>query len=149
MTAYRLTAGLLRTYAVVFVVLGALVLGELPLGIGHVGHEQLRARQLGGVIAFVAVLGVGALILRAAAGLVGSADPATGDVARRLVLAILGPLLLFGTIGEVIDIAGTSSTGSNLIGLLILVLAGLPVALLATAGADRPDRVVRARRVRR
>jgi hypothetical protein len=44
-------------------------------------------------------------------------------------------VLVFGAIGEVIDLVGTSTAGSDLIGASILVAAAIPVGLLFTSSA--------------
>jgi hypothetical protein len=46
-------------------------------------------------------------------------------------------VLLLGSIGEVVDLVGTATTQSNLIGAAILVAAAVPIGLLSTRSARK------------
>ena len=52
-------------------------------------------------------------------------------------LVPLVAVLVCGSIGEIVDVVGTATTRSDLIGAAILVAAAVPVALLATGSARR------------
>ena len=78
---------------------------------------------------FVGVLGcVGAALLVG-----GAVRTWRGSFAWTLVPLLA--VLVFGSIGEVVDLVGTATTQSNLIGAAILVAAGVPVGLLCTGSA--------------
>lgn len=62
--------------------------------------------------------------------LVRSARRALREQAYLGIVAPLGLLLLFGSIGEIVDLFGRASGISDLVGAGILVLAAVPVALL-------------------
>lgn len=77
---------------------------------------------------------VGVLGLAGAALLIGGAVRTwRGSFAWTLVPLLA--VLVFGSIGEVVDIVGTATTQGNLIGGAILVAAAIPVGLLATGSA--------------
>lgn len=46
-------------------------------------------------------------------------------------------VLVFGSIGEVVDLVGTATMDSNLVGAAILVAAATPIGLLSTGSARR------------
>lgn len=112
-------------YAVVLVALAAAVLYEFVTGTGSIGHRNLNPAAVEGVLSFCLVLPIGALLLcRGALLLARRRDPRLMAVPLVIVFGI-------GCMGETIDIVGTATTRSNLIGALILVLTALPLALLA------------------
>ena len=112
-------------YAVVLVALAAAVLYEFVTGTGSMGHRNLNPATVEGVLSFCLVLPIGALLLfRGALLLARRRDPRLMAVPLVIVFGI-------GCMGETIDIVGTATTRSNLIGAVILVLTALPLALLA------------------
>ena len=77
---------------------------------------------------------VGVLGLAGAALLIGGAVRTwRGSFAWTLVPLLA--VLVFGSIGEVVDLVGTATTQSNLTGAAILVAAATPVGLLSTRSA--------------
>jgi hypothetical protein len=112
-------------YAVVLVALAAAVLYEFVTGTRSMGHRNLNPAAVEGVLSFCLVLPIGALLLfRGALLLARRRDPRLMAVPLVIVFGI-------GCMGETIDIVGTATTRSNLIGAVILVLTALPLALLA------------------
>jgi hypothetical protein len=79
---------------------------------------------------------VGVLGLAGAALLIGGAVR-TWRGSFAWTLAPLLAVLLFGSIGEVVDLVGTATTQSNLIGAAILGAAAVPIALLSTGSARK------------
>jgi hypothetical protein len=78
---------------------------------------------------FVGVLGLAGAVL-----LVGGAVRTwRGSFAWTLVPLLI--VLVFGSIGEVVDLVGTATTQSNLIGAGILAAAAVPIGLLITGRA--------------
>ena len=116
-------------YGAVLVAVAALVLFEFVTGTGAIGNHGLDAQAAKGVLALGALLPIGALMLwRGSALLISSRDP-------RLLALPLMLLLIFGCIGETVDLFGSATARSDLIGAGILVLAALPLALLALPGS--------------
>jgi len=115
-------------YAVVLVAMAAAVFYEFVTGTGSIGHKDLNPAAVKGIVLFCVVLPLGALLLcRGALRLARDRDP-------RIMAVPLVIVFGFGCIGEVIDIVGTATTRSNLIGALILFLTALPLCLLAMPG---------------
>lgn len=83
-----------------------------------------RASPASGVWGFAVLLTIGAIWL------VGSAIRALRHQSYLGVVIPLGIFLVIGTIGEVIDLFGTASGASDLVGAGILVVAAIPVALM-------------------
>ena len=82
-------------------------------------------------MAFVGILGLaGAALL-----ICGAARTWRGSFAWTLVPLLV--VLVFGSIGEVVDLVGTATTQSNLIGAAILVAAAVPIGLLSTGSARK------------
>jgi hypothetical protein len=79
---------------------------------------------------------VGVLGLVGAALLIGGAVR-TWRGSFAWTLAPLLAVLLLGSIGEVVDLVGTATTQSNLIGAAILVAAAVPIGLLSTRSARK------------
>ncbi len=112
-------------YAMVLVAVAAAVLYEFVTGSGSIGHKHLNPAAVKGVVSFCVVLPLGALLLfRGALLLARRRDPRLLSVPLVIVFGI-------GCIGETVDIVGTATTDSNLIGALILVLTATPLGLLA------------------
>lgn len=119
-TAVTLAIG----YALVLVAVAADVFYEFATGTGSLGHEDLKAAAAKGVVTLCVVLPLGAVLLcRGALQLARYRDP-------RLMAAPLVIVFIFGCIGETIDIFGTATVRSDLIGALILCLTALPLWLL-------------------
>lgn len=83
-----------------------------------------RTSPATGVWALVAAL------LAAAAFLIRGAVRALRQERFSGIVIPLGLLVLFGSVGEIMDLLGTASGASDLIGAGIIILAALPVALL-------------------
>lgn len=116
-------------YGVVLVAVAALVLFEFVTSTGSIGTRSLDAQAAKGVLTLGAVLPLGAVILwRGSARLIGARDP-------RLLSLPLMLLLVLGCVGETVDLFGSATATSDLIGAGILVLAALPLALLRLPGA--------------
>ncbi|MCU1670565.1 MAG: hypothetical protein JWP40_3492 [Blastococcus sp.] len=82
-------------------------------------------------MAYVGVLGlIGAALL-----IGGAVRTWRGSFAWTLVPLLA--VLLLGSIGEVVDLVGTATTQSNLIGAAILVAAAVPIGLLGTRSARK------------
>ncbi len=112
-------------YGAVLAAVAAGVLFELVTGTGAIGHRDLDAQTVKGVLTLGVLLPIGtAMLWRGAANLARDRDP-------RLLVLPLALLLAFGSLGEVIDLLGSASATSDLIGAGILVLAALPLAMLA------------------
>ena len=77
---------------------------------------------------------VGVLGLAGAAVLIGGAVR-TWRGSFVWTLVPLGAVLVFGSIGEVVDLAGTATAQSNVIGAAILVATAVPIGLLSTRSA--------------
>ena len=124
-TAVTAAIGLAAVYGAVLVAVAALVLFELVTGTGALGHRDLAGQAVKGVLTLVLLLPLAALMLwRGGALLARAHDP------RLLAL----PLVLvfgFGCIGETVDLVGTASAGSDLVGAGILAATGLPLLLLS------------------
>lgn len=111
-------------YAVVLVAFAAAVVYEFVTGTGSIGSKDLDPAAVKGVLSLCGLLLLGALLLCWGALLLGRGrDP-------RLMAVPLAIVLGIGCIGETIDIVGTATTHSNLIGALILALTALPLGLL-------------------
>ncbi|HEV7212902.1 MAG TPA: hypothetical protein VGN47_14430 [Blastococcus sp.] len=80
---------------------------------------------------FVGVLGMTGTALL----IVGAVQTWRGSFAWTLVPLVA--VLVFGSIGEVVDLVGTATAQSNLIGAAILVAAAVPIGLLSSAPARR------------
>lgn len=109
--------------------LAAVLAFEQITGRGRLGAEHLTGLSLRGLLGFIAVLLLVAVLLWSGA-------TRLLDSGRHLLIVV--PLCCFmtiGTIGEIADLAGDTSPRSDLTGLGILALAGLPVLLLATRHA--------------
>lgn len=122
--AITAAAGLAVLYGAVLVAVAALVLFESLTGTGTIGNRGLDAQAVKGVLALGVLVPLGALMLwRGSALLIRARDP-------RLLALPLMLVLIFGCIGETVDLFGTATARSDLIGAGILVLAALPLALL-------------------
>lgn len=129
--AVAVAAGLAALYGAVLVAVAALVLFEFVTGTGAVGSLGLDPQGVKGVLTLGVLLPLGALLLwRGAALLVRNRDP------RLLALPLL-LVLVFGSIGEVVDLVGTATATSDLIGAGILALAACPLVLLSLPGSRR------------
>ncbi len=116
-------------YALVLLVVGAVLAGELATGRGAIGHEHLTGPAVKGVVFVVLALTVGAACLAA------GAVQAWRGRRPRLLVAPLCVLLAVGSIGEIADGVGGATAGDELIGAGILVLAAVPIALLLAPAA--------------
>lgn len=111
-------------YAGVLLAVAAAVLFEFVTGTGSIGHQDLGPAAVKGVLSFCVVLPLGALLLwRGALLLARQRDP-------RLIAVPLLVVFGIGSLGEAIDVLGTATARSNLIGALILVLTAVPLSLL-------------------
>jgi uncharacterized membrane protein len=118
-------------YGLVLVVVAVVLLVQYASGSGSIGAEHLTGQAANGVAGFSVLLVLAAILLTSGA--------------VRLVRAYSGKLLaaplvvvcVVGVIGEIVDLVGTATAGSDLIGLLVLVLAALPVVLVGTPSARR------------
>ena len=101
-------------------------------GITDHGNIGTAARNTAGG-RFSPARGVWSLVILLTVGGLWLIWSAVSAIWRRSYFGIvipLGVLLVFGTIGEVIDLFGTASSTSDLVGAGILVLAAIPVVLL-------------------
>lgn len=113
------------SYGAVLIAVAAGALFEFVTGTGAIGDRHLDAQAGKGVVTLGIVLPLGAAMLwRGAANLARDRDP------RLLVLPLAG-LLIVGCVGETIDVLGTATPTSDLIGAGILILVALPLAMLA------------------
>ena len=123
--AINVVAVLAVLYGIVLAGEGAMILFELVTGTGAIGHDRTNAAAVKGMVTVGLLLPAGAVALwTGSARLTRAHDP------RLLALPLLA-VLLFGSIGETVDLFGTASARSDLIGAGILVLAALPLALLS------------------
>lgn len=112
-------------YALVLLGVAAVTAYEFGTGTGGIGHQHLTGAAAKGVAFVVAALTGGAVCL-----VTGAVQAWRGRRPGLLVVPLV-LLLLFGTIGEISDGVGGAPASSELIGAGILVLAAVPVALLA------------------
>ncbi|HEX3779969.1 MAG TPA: hypothetical protein VHX38_09885 [Pseudonocardiaceae bacterium] len=118
-------------YSVVLGWVGVQLLYEYVSGTGQIGAEHLTMSGGKGLTLCALLFLAGGV-----ASLVGGIRLITRRQ-RRLVLVPLVLVLVIGAIGEIVDVATGASASANLIGAGVLVLAALPVALLATRGSRR------------
>lgn len=122
------------------VVVAAALSGAYSLGLLWFGGAALtvlfRTGGWGDRAAARGMVFVGAAGLAGAALLVGGAVR-TWRGRFAWTLAPLFLVLVFGSIGEIVDVVGTATAQSNLIGAAILVAAAIPIGLLSTPPARR------------
>src|SRR5512144_2118928 len=98
------------SYGAVLIAVAAGVLFEFVTGTGAIGHRHLNAQAGKGVVTLGIVLPLGAAMLwRGAANLARDRDP-------RLLVLPLALLLMVGCVGETVDLLGTATATSDLIG---------------------------------
>lgn len=122
-------AGLALGFAGAFLVVAVVVGVDAVINHGTIGSAARnttggRASPASGVWGLVVVLTLGAAWL---------SRSAIRAVRRGSYLGIVLPLSIFlvaGTVGEIVDLFGTASGGSDLVGAGILLLAAIPVVLL-------------------
>ncbi|MGZ4664258.1 MAG: hypothetical protein ACXV5Q_04215 [Frankiaceae bacterium] len=124
----------------VAVVVAAVLSAVYSLGLLWFGFAALavlfRTGGWGDRSAAKGMVFVGVLGLAGAALLIGGAVRTwRGSFAWTLVPLLA--VLVFGSIGEVVDLVGTATTQSNLIGAPILVAAAVPIGLLSTGSAGK------------
>jgi hypothetical protein len=122
----------------VVVVVAAVLSAVYSLGLLWFGFAALavlfRTGGWGDRNAAKGMVFVGVLGCAGAALLIGGAvRTCRGSFAWTLVPLLA--VLVFGSIGEVVDLVGTATTQSNLIGAAILVAAAVPIGLLSTRSA--------------
>lgn len=122
-------AALALAFACAFLVVAVVVGVDAVTGHGTIGSAARhtsggRASPASGVWGLVVALTLGALWL------VRSAIRALRHRSYLGIVVPLGIFLVLGTVGEVIDLFGTASGTSDLVGGGILLLASAPVALL-------------------
>ena len=118
----RITSGFIILCAVALVVFDiALILASLKVSNNPVYATGTRTKGFI-CIAFLILLGA-LLLVMGVRSLLEKGRPT-------VLFVILGISLAFGTIGEVVDLFGTASGASNLIGACILLLFAIPISLL-------------------
>lgn len=118
-------------YAITLDALVAVLVFEQITGRGHLGAERLSGLSLNGLLDFTTVLLVIAVLLWLGATRLISSG-------RQLLIVVpLSCFMIIGTIGEIADLVGNASLQTDLTGLGILALSGLPVFVLATPRARR------------
>ena len=127
----RAAAAIAVLYAVLLLIFGALVV-KVELTPGSPAQWAFSQSPRAGVGLIVLP---GFILLGAAALLVG-ARRATKGLGCGLLVAPFALIFVFGTVGEIVDIVGTATPGSDAIGALILLGAGLPLWLARSAFAE-------------
>lgn len=128
MTRTRLISaahGLAAAYALVLGGLGVVLVGEVALGVGQLGHEDLDRLARRGVAYFVGLLGLLAVVLAR-----GAIRWFREGIYTFKTFVPIVAVIIFGTVGQIID---TLNGSFEWIGMWILSLAVLPLALLLAA----------------
>jgi hypothetical protein len=112
-------------YAVTLTAVAASLLVEFMTGTGAVGREHLTGAAVRGVLFLSFALLAGAAVL------IMGALRLTRRGGARLLVAPLVVLAAVGCVGESVDLVGSASGTSDLVGALIILLALLPVLLVA------------------
>lgn len=127
----RLAATLGILYGLVLVVVAVVLFGQYASGSGSIGGEHLTGQAANGVAGFSVLLVLAAILLTT------GAVRLTRAHSGRLLAAPLVVVCVVGVVGEIVDLAGTATAASDLVGLLVLLLAALPVVLVGTPSARR------------
>ena len=127
---------LAAVYGLILAVVGIVVLYEFLAGAGAIGHKHLAGFAAQGAVKLSVALLAGASLL-----IVGSIRTLRSTRSALLVWPLL-VVVVVGCIGEVVDLVGTASTESDLVGAGILILAALPVLLVASESRVRSGRAI-------
>jgi hypothetical protein len=119
-------AALTVMYAAAVVGMAITLLWQMLTGTGGLGEQHLHP------MAEFAFTTFALLLIAFAAILIAGARRAYAGRGRGVLVVPLLVFIAIGSIGEVHDIMGTSSTRSNIIGAAILVLAAIPVMIVYT-----------------